>query len=190
MALYVLIFIAMTILMVPTTFLNLGGACIFAKYTSQLEAFFLTSFLVIFSTLVGGVIGFWIGRNLIRNWIRKHLTRKIKIFRAMDLGLKHNGFKMVVLMRTVVPHNIIHYLMSVTSLRIKDFILGSLVGMIPNTVIQVYIGSKLKSIDDILTGNYGFGPWQPVIVTIGIVLFLVVTSLMVSYSKEELGKLV
>jgi uncharacterized membrane protein YdjX (TVP38/TMEM64 family) len=53
----------------------------------------------------------------------------------MDLGLKHNGFKMVVLMRTVVPHNIIHYLFSVTSLRIKDFILGSIVGMIPNTAI-------------------------------------------------------
>jgi len=64
------------------------------------------------------------------------------LFRAIDLGLKNNGFKMVLLMRMtpIMPHNLFPYIMSVTSLRIKDFVTGSIVGMFPNTCIYVYIG--------------------------------------------------
>lgn len=142
MALYVIIFVAMTIFFLPTTFLNLGGALIFTKFKGPTAGFFITFVLIIFCSVLGGVIGFIIGRFFIRDWIRKHLTRRIKLFRAIDLGLKHNGFKMVLLMRMtpIMPHNLFPYIMSVTSLRIKDFVTGSIVGMAPNTCIYVYIG--------------------------------------------------
>lgn len=160
-ALYVIIFVAMTVFFLPTTFLNLGGALIFTKFKGPTIGFILTTFLIIFSSVLGGVIGFVIGRFFIRNWIRKHLTRRIKLFRAIDLGLKHNGFKMVVLMRMtpIMPHNLFPYIMSVTSLRIKDFITGSCAGMFPNTCIYVYIGMQLDNISDVIDGNYGLGPW-------------------------------
>ena len=191
-SLYAIIFVAMTIFFLPTTFLNLGGALIFTKFKGPTVGFLLTVFLVIFSSVLGGVIGFVIGRFFIRNWIRKHLTRRIKLFRAIDLGLKHNGFKMVLLMRMtpIMPHNLFPYIMSVTSLRIKDFITGSVVGMFPNTCIYVYIGMQLDSVADIIDGNYGLGPWQPVLITVGIVMVVVLTSLMITFSKEELNKLI
>lgn len=191
-ALYAIIFVAMTIFLIPTTFLVLGGALIFTKFKGPSIGFFLTLLLVMASSVVGGVISFVIGRFFIRTWIRKYLTKKIKLFRAIDLGLKHNGFKMITLMRMtpIMPHNLFPYIMSVTSLRIKDFIYGSVIGMTPNTCITIYIGMQLDSIDDILEGNYGFGPWSPVLITIGVVMVIMLTSLMITFSKEELSKLI
>lgn len=147
-ALYVFIFVFMTVFFLPTTFLVLGGALIFTKFKGPTMGFIISVVLIIGSSVLGGVIGFVLGRFFIRNWIRKHLTRRIKLFRAIDLGLKHNGFKMVVLMRMtpIMPHNLFPYIMAVTSLRMKDFITGSCAGMFPNTCIYVYIGMQLDSI--------------------------------------------
>lgn len=82
-----------------------------------------------------------------RDFIRRKLTRKVKLFRAIDLGLKHNGFKLVFLMRLtpIMPYNVMNYMMGVTSLRIKDFTLGGL-GMFPLTAINVYLGVQLNSV--------------------------------------------
>ena len=108
------------------------------------------------------------------------------------MGLKHNGFKMVLLMRMtpIMPHNIFPYVMAVTSLRIKDFVTGSFIGMAPTTCLMIYVGTQLDSINDIIDGNYGFGPWSPVLITLGVIMVILLTSLMITFSKEELEKLV
>lgn len=78
--------------------------------------------------------------------------------------------------------------MSVTSIRIRDYILGNVIGMLPGTSVSIYIGVNLNNLQQISEG-YGLGPWQPVYITIGIVLMIVLTSLMVSYSKSELDRI-
>ena len=82
-----------------------------------------------------------LARFFFREWIRKKLTRKVKLFRAIDLGLKRNGFKLVFLMRMtpIMPYAVLNYLLGVTSLKMRDFNYGA-VGMIPLTAINVYIG--------------------------------------------------
>lgn len=76
-----------------------------------------------------------------RRWIRRNLTRRVKLFRAIDMGLKRNGFKLVFLMRMtpIMPYNVMNYMMGVTSLKMRDFNMGCL-GMFPLTAINVYIG--------------------------------------------------
>ncbi len=125
-----------------------------------------------------------------RRWIRRKLTRRVKLFRAIDMGLKHNGFKLVFLMRMtpIMPYNIMNYMMGVTSLKMSDFNLGCL-GMFPLTAINVYIGVQLDSINDILKGTYNLGPWQPVLIVLGSVMITLITSLLVSFSNDELNRL-
>jgi uncharacterized membrane protein YdjX (TVP38/TMEM64 family) len=141
--LYLVIYIAMVVIFIPTTFLTYGGALAFAHCIGATRSFFLTTFLVVVANTIGGIIAFVLGRFFLRDWVRKKLTRKIKLFRAIDLGLKHNGFKLVFLMRLapIMPYNVLNYAMGVTSLRMKDFILGGLLGMLPFTAINIYIGT-------------------------------------------------
>ena len=136
------------------------------------------------------MIAFVLARFFFRSWIRRKLTRKVKLFRAIDLGLKRNGFKLIFLMRMtpIMPYNVLNYFMGVTSLRMVDFNLGAL-GMIPLTAINVYIGVQLDSINDIISGTYNFGPWQPVLITLGSVLIIFITSLLAAFSNDELQKL-
>jgi uncharacterized membrane protein YdjX (TVP38/TMEM64 family) len=133
---------------------------------------------------------FVLGRFFMRRWIRRKLTRKVKLFRAIDMGLKHNGFKLVFLMRMtpIMPYNVMNYMMGVTSLKMSDFNYGCL-GMIPLTAINVYIGVQLDSINDILKGTYNLGPWQPVLITCGCVMVTLITSLLVSVSNDELNRI-
>ena len=103
--------------------------------------------MVAFTTL-GGCLGFILGRLFLREFIRKHLTRRIKLFRAIDMGLKHNGLKLIVLMRItpIIPNNLFHYVMSVTSIRIRDYIFGNVIGMLPGTSVSIYIGVNLNNL--------------------------------------------
>jgi hypothetical protein len=125
-----------------------------------------------------------------RRWIRRKLTRRVKLFRAIDMGLKHNGFKLVFLMRMtpIMPYNIMNYMMGVTSLKMSDFNLGCL-GMFPLTAINVYIGVQLDSVNDIIKGTYNLGPWQPVLIVLGGVMITLITSLLVSFSNDELNRI-
>ena len=60
-ALYTIIFVALTIFLVPTTFLVLGGALIFTKFKGPYAGFFLTLLLVMVSSVAGGIVAFVVG---------------------------------------------------------------------------------------------------------------------------------
>jgi uncharacterized membrane protein YdjX (TVP38/TMEM64 family) len=48
-------------------------------------------------------------------------------------------------MTPIVPYNVFNYAMSVTSVSLYDFTLGS-VGMLPMSALYVYVGVNLNSI--------------------------------------------
>ena len=79
-------------------------------------------------------------------------------------------------------------MMGVTSLKMSDFNYGCL-GMFPLTAINVYIGVQLDSVNEIIQGTYNLGPWQPVLITMGAVMITLITSLLVSFSNDELNKI-
>lgn len=180
----------MTVIFIPTTFLTYGGALAFTKSVGPTNAFFITTFLVVLSNQLGGIVCFVLARFFMRRWIRRKLTRRVKLFRAIDMGLKHNGFKLVFLMRMtpIMPYNVMNYMMGVTSLKMRDFNMGCL-GMFPLTAINVYIGVQLDSVNDIIKGTYNLGPWQPVLIVLGSVMITLITSLLVSFSTDELNKI-
>ena len=82
-----------------------------------------------------------------------------------------------------------NYMMGVTSMRMRDFNYGCL-GMFPLTAINVYIGVQLDSINDIIKGTYNLGPWQPVLIVLGMVMVTLITSMLVSYSTDEFNKII
>jgi uncharacterized membrane protein YdjX (TVP38/TMEM64 family) len=101
----------------------------------------LGSLYVFIGASLGATAAFLIGRYLARDWVYKQIAGNEK-FRKIDEAVGQEGFKIVFLTRLspVFPFNLLNYALGITGVSFKDYLLGFL-GMIPGTVMYVYLGS-------------------------------------------------
>jgi uncharacterized membrane protein YdjX (TVP38/TMEM64 family) len=130
---FVVLYNLATILFIPGSLLTLGGGALYGVVWGSV-------YVVVAATL-GATIAFLIGRYFARNWVSQQLQRYPK-FQAIDAAVAGEGLKIVLLTRLspVFPFNLLNYAFGVTCVSLKDYVIGSL-GMIPGTVMYVYIGA-------------------------------------------------
>ncbi|HET6883347.1 MAG TPA: hypothetical protein VFI31_24570, partial [Pirellulales bacterium] len=59
--------------------------------------------------------------------------------------------------------------LSLTKIRFRDFLPASAIGMLPLTMLYVYLGSTAQSIADATAGNYQRGSAQTLLFAVGLV---------------------
>lgn len=130
---FIAIYNLATILFIPGAILTLGGGIIFGVVWGSLYVFIAAT--------LGATFAFLIGRYLSRNWVAKQLEKHPN-FQAIDEAVAREGFKIVFLTRLspIFPFNLLNYAFGLTQVSLKDYCLGSL-GMIPGTIMYVYLGS-------------------------------------------------
>lgn len=130
---FILIYIIATVGFLPGSLLTLGAGVIFGIIKGSIYVFL--------GATIGATLAFLVGRYLARGWISQKIAGKQK-FRAIDRAVGKEGLKIVLLTRLspVFPFNLLNYGLGVTGVSLKDYVLGS-VGMIPGTIMYVYIGS-------------------------------------------------
>ncbi len=64
-------------------------------------------------------------------------------FAAIDEAVAREGWKIVLLTRLspAFPFNLLNYAFGLTRVRLRDYVLASWIGMMPGTVMYVYVGS-------------------------------------------------
>lgn len=142
---FILIYNLATVLFIPGSLLTLGGGVIFGVFWGSIYVFIAAT--------MGATIAFIIGRYLTRDWIAKKIADNSK-FQAIDNAVAKEGFKIVLLTRLspVFPFTLLNYALGITKVSLTDYILGS-IGMIPGTIMYVYIGSLAGNIAMIGAGN-------------------------------------
>lgn len=135
---FMLIYIIATVAFLPGSILTLGAGVLFGVIQGSIYVFF--------GATIGATLAFLVGRYLARGWISKKIAGNQK-FNAIDKAVGKEGLKIVVLTRLspIFPFNLLNYGLGVTGVSLKDYVLGS-VGMIPGTIMYVYIGSLAGSI--------------------------------------------
>ncbi|MEA5574267.1 TVP38/TMEM64 family protein [Calothrix sp. UHCC 0171] len=130
---FIIIYNLATVLFIPGSALTLGGGAIFGVFWGSIYVFFAAT--------IGATFAFLIGRYLSRDRISQ-LLEKYPKFQAVDRAVAREGLKIVFLTRLspLFPFNLLNYAFGITQVSTKDYILGS-IGMIPGTVMYVYIGS-------------------------------------------------
>jgi uncharacterized membrane protein YdjX (TVP38/TMEM64 family) len=169
-AAFIGIYIIGTIAFIPATFLTLGAGVVFGVV--------LGSIYVFIGATLGAIAAFLIGRYLLRDWIGKKIESNEK-FAAIDKAVAEDGFKIVLLTRLspIFPFNLLNYAFGVTGVTFKDYTLGS-VGMIPATVMYVYIGSLAGNIA--LIGGQTTNPTLQWLIQIGGFIATVVVTIYVT----------
>ncbi|MHC5742744.1 MAG: TVP38/TMEM64 family protein [Nostoc sp.] len=181
---YIVIFNLATLLFIPGSLLTLKGGCLFGVFWG--------SIYVLIAATIGATLAFLIGRYLSRDWVSRQIEKHPK-FKAIDLAVAKEGWKIVLLTRLspIFPFNLLNYAFGVTQVSLKDYILGSF-GIIPGTVMYVYIGSLAGNLAMINTSHQPITPetqvWQWVMQVIGLIATVAVTVYITKIAQKALAQ--
>lgn len=130
---FIVLYIVATVAFFPGSVLTLGAGVVFGVVQGSLYVFI--------GATLGATLAFLVGRYVARGWVSKKIEGNQK-FKAIDRAIGKEGFKIVLLTRLspVFPFNLLNYALGVTQVSLRDYFFGS-VGMIPGTLMYVYIGS-------------------------------------------------
>jgi uncharacterized membrane protein YdjX (TVP38/TMEM64 family) len=178
------IYIIATIAFLPAFILTLGAGVLFGLWLGSLYVFI--------GATLGSIAAFLVGRYLARDWVAKKIAGNDK-FSAIDRAVGQAGLKIVLLTRLspAFPFNLLNYAFGVTGVSAKDYIVGS-IGMIPGTIMFVYIGSLAGSLA--LIGTDAQPPVNPTlqwtIRIVGLIATVAVTVYVTRLAKQALDEVV
>ncbi len=175
------IYILAAVLFLPGSILTLGAGVVFGVVTGSL--------VVIVSATLGATAAFLIGRYLARDWVSKQIEGNRK-FKAVDEAVATEGWKIVALTRLspVFPFNLLNYAFGVTQVSLRDYFFASLFGMMPGTVMYVYIGSLAGDLATLGTqgGSRSTAEWA--LYVVGLLATVAVTVYVTRVARAALQK--
>lgn len=134
------------VLMVPGSALTAGAGLLYGTLIGVL--------IVSPASVLGATLSFLIARYFARNWVERKLQAYPR-FAAIDAAVERQGFKIILLVRLqpVLPFVLLNYALGLTRVRLADYIVASWIGMLPATIVYVYLGSALHSISELFSGG-------------------------------------
>ena len=134
---FVGVYVVATVFFVPGSVLTLGAGAVFGVG--------LGSVCVSISATLGATAAFLVGRHLARDAIARKIEKNEK-FAAIDRAVADEGWKIVFLTRLspVFPFTLLNYAFGLTRVRLSHYVLASWIGMMPGTVMYVYLGSLVN----------------------------------------------
>ncbi|CAL1362005.1 unnamed protein product [Linum trigynum] len=177
----VLVYIPLTVLAVPASVLTLGGGYLFG-----LPVGFIADSI---GATLGATAAFLVGRTVGRPYIISKLKNYPK-FQAVTIAVERSGFKIVLLLRLVplLPFNMLNYLLSVTPVRVGDFVLASMLGVMPITFALVYVGTTLNDLSAITHGWAEASKMRWIFMVLGLAISGVLFFLIGRIAKAALEK--
>jgi uncharacterized membrane protein YdjX (TVP38/TMEM64 family) len=119
---------------VPSSMLSIAGGTVFGPVKGiilNMIGFFLS-----------GTMAFYLSRFMGKDFVDRIVRGKAL---ELDKALEKNGFKVMFLFRfpPIFPYDVFSYAAGLTKIKYKDFILGSLLGVIPETICYSFMGNKI-----------------------------------------------
>src|SRR6266700_194924 len=134
---FVGLYVVATVLFVPGSVLTLGAGAVFGVV--------LGSVCVSISATLGATAAFLVGRYLARDAIARKIAKNEE-FATIDRAVADEGWKIVLLTRLspVFPFTLLNYAFGLTRVKLSHYVLASWIGMMPATVMYVYLGSLVN----------------------------------------------
>lgn len=177
---YILSYIAATVLLIPGSIITLAAGFIFGLPMGVV--------VVSAGSVIGASCAFIIGRFFVRDWVAGKIAEMPR-FRALDRATNSNGFMIVFLARLspLFPFNLLNYGMGLTAVRLRDYFFASWIGMLPGTIVYVYIGTLAKDLTELSSGQIDSGTAGRVLLVAGFVATLVLTVLITRKATQVLN---
>ncbi|MDH3439244.1 MAG: TVP38/TMEM64 family protein [Gammaproteobacteria bacterium] len=121
------------------------------------------------ANLIGSVAAFYVAKTYARQWIKNRLDHSSK-FHGFDRVVSRSGFQTVMFARlALLPNNLINYACGITGMRLRDFVLGTCIGVLPILIANVLIGASAMDLFVALEDGTFEGERPPIMVFVAIV---------------------
>jgi uncharacterized membrane protein YdjX (TVP38/TMEM64 family) len=144
------------IFLIPGSIATLAAGFLFGLWVGSITA--------VVGSMLGACAAFLLGRTTIRRWVARRVARSGR-FIAVDEAIGERGFQLVLLSRLspVSPFILLNYAFGFTKVSFRQYLWGSLVGMLPGTILFVYIGAGLRSLAHVTACASGRGASSPLL---------------------------
>jgi len=141
------------------------------------------------SLTVGALAAFLVGRHLLRDRVAPRVARSPRMS-AIDRAVAEQGGRVVFLLRLtpVVPFNYSNYAFSVTRVSTRSFVLATVFGMIPPTLLYTWLGSTLPALTGDAAASGGSSTARTVMLVTTIVVTAAVTWLVARFARRALAR--
>ena len=180
---FIVFYILSTVLFLPGLIPTMAAGVLFGVIRGTL--------LVSISSISGATLAFLIGRYLAREWVAAMIRGNQK-FEAIDAAVAEEGWKIVGLTRLspVFPFNLLNYAFGLTQVSLKDYFLASWIGMLPGTVMYVYIGSLAGNLASLGSGERSRTPAEWALYGVGLMATVVLTLYLTRIAQRALNRTV
>jgi uncharacterized membrane protein YdjX (TVP38/TMEM64 family) len=180
--LFILVYIIATVLFFPASILTIGDGFVFGVL--------LGTIVVSIAATAGAALAFLIARYLARNQIEHKIADNPR-FEQIDRAIGERGAKLVFLLRLspVIPFNLSNYFYGLTSVKFWSYVLASWIGMLPGTLLYVYLGAAGKAgLSGAAGETSGRSPWEYGLFGVGLIATVIVTVWVTRIAHRELSK--
>jgi len=131
-AIFVVAYAILTLTPAPKAVISIAAGLAWGLWVGTL--------LVLVGAVSGAALSFWIGRMLGRDAVEQYTGGRV---RAVDEMLQKRGLLSVIALRLIplIPFTVINYAAGLTAVRVRDYMIGTAVGIIPGTMAFVAVGA-------------------------------------------------
>ncbi len=179
--LFVGIYAAFTVLLLPTLLFTLGAGALFGLLEGSL--------LVLLSILLGSSISFLLARFCLGKRATEYILGHPRL-RVLDMELVREGWKFILLTRLVpfFPAKLANYFFGLARFHLGDFLIGTLFGVIPLTLLNVYIGSLIGEVAALGSGEVSRSPYHWIAFGVGLIVGIAVLRRIVRLARRAMER--
>src|SRR6202048_2165442 len=159
--LFGLAYIPAAVLFLPASVLTLAAGFICGVVKGTI--------IVSLGSTAGAAAAFIVARTVGHRWVAGRMARHPALD-AVGRAVEGEAFKVVLLTRLspLFPYNLLNYAFGLSSVRFKTYVLASWIGMLPGTIMYVYLGSAARSVAALLSGELRRSPGQQAMFAAGL----------------------
>ena len=180
-AVFAAVYALFTVLFIPGFILTVGAGAVFGLIPGFLA--------VSLGSTMGAALAFVLGRFFARDMVASKIAGN-KRFAAIDRAVGREGSKIVFLTRMspVFPFNLINYAYGLTKIPLWKYTLASWIGMMPGTLLYVYVGALAGTVAKAASDAPAAGVFETAMKVLGFVATLVVTIYVTRVAKKALNQ--
>jgi uncharacterized membrane protein YdjX (TVP38/TMEM64 family) len=138
---------------------------------------------------LGASLGFFLSRSFLRKDIAERLRRN-PTFRAIDLAIEEEGWKIVALLRLCpIPFGLANYFYGLTGIRFQPYLWTTILGSLPSILLFCHLGAAGKAgIEALAAGNFQKGTGEIVLLALSIVATIAALIFLPRFARRAVAK--
>lgn len=168
MVVFALLYVVATVAMLPGSVLTIAAGFAYGLLGGVA--------VVVPAAVVGATASFVLGRSVAGDWVRARTADRPRMA-AVNQAIAERGFSIIFLLRLspLFPFNLLNYSLGLTRARLRDYVIATATGILPGSLLYVYIGTTITDLAALDSGRPDTGSAGRIMLWLGLAATLGVT---------------